>query len=68
MKNPTIAIVTALLLSFATIPIAAGKPAAEEKKAPAGAAHMQRGIELARQKQFDAAIAEFTAAIEASPK
>src|SRR5437879_7178175 len=29
---------------------------------------MQRGIELAQQKNFDAAVAEFTKAIEANPK
>src|SRR4051794_32296522 len=30
--------------------------------------HMEKGIELAGQKQYDAAIVEFTKAIEAEPK
>ena len=33
-----------------------------------GGDHMSKGIELAQQKQYDAAIVEFTKAIEASPK
>src|SRR5437868_4245671 len=39
-------------------------------KPPAGGAgaHMQRGIEAAQQKQYDAAVGEFTKAIEANPK
>jgi tetratricopeptide (TPR) repeat protein len=38
-------------------------------KPPArGGGHMQRGIELAQQKHYDAAAAEFTKQIEANPK
>src|SRR5438132_524412 len=33
-----------------------------------GGDHTARGVELAQQKQYDAAIAEFTKAIEAAPK
>src|SRR3954470_7120444 len=33
-----------------------------------GGGHMEKGIELAQQKQYDAAIVEFTKAIEAEPK
>src|SRR5215472_3292912 len=33
-----------------------------------GGNHIQRGIELAQQKHFDQAVAEFTKAIEANPK
>ena len=44
-------------------------PATDAKRAPASDAggHNKRGIELAGQKQFDAAVAEFTKAIQASP-
>ena len=40
------------------------------KRAPATGAgeHTKRGIELAEQKHYDAAVAEFTKAIEANPK
>ena len=46
------------------------RESASAKRAPATDAggHNKRGIELAEQKQFDAAIAEFTKAIQASPK
>jgi tetratricopeptide (TPR) repeat protein len=62
LNKRTILIATALLFCFAGRHMCLGKP-------PAGAAsHMQRGIELAQQKNFDAAVAEFTKAIEANPK
>ena len=38
------------------------------KKAPAGADHAAKGAELVQQKQYDAAVAEFTEAIKADPK
>src|SRR5262249_56140322 len=43
---------------------------APAKKPAAGGRgnHIQRGIELAQQKHFDQAVAEFTKAIEANPK
>jgi len=37
-------------------------------KSKGGGDHTARGVELAQQKQYDAAIAEFTKAIEAAPK
>ncbi len=62
LNKQTITVVTASLLWFT----AAGTWAA--KQAGGGGGHMQRGIDLAQQKQYDAAIAEFTKAIEANPK
>jgi tetratricopeptide (TPR) repeat protein len=38
------------------------------KKGNAGAEHATKGVELVQQKQYDAAVAEFTAAIQADPK
>jgi Tetratricopeptide repeat. len=65
LNKQTIIIATASLLCFAASPVCLGKP----QKSPAGgASHMQRGIELAQQKNFDGAAAEFTKAIEANPK
>src|SRR6188508_1139801 len=64
LNKQTFTVATALFLSLAAVPIdAAKKPAAS-----GGGNHMQRGIELAQQKHFDAAVAEFTKAIEANPK
>src|SRR6184192_917537 len=60
-------IITIITVSFLWI---AGAQIAFAKK-PAGGGggnHMQLGIELAQQKHFDAAVAEFTKAIEANPK
>src|SRR5438874_8816039 len=60
-------IITIITVSFLWI---AGAQIAFAKK-PAGGGggnHMQRGIELAQQKHFDAAAEEFTKAIEANPK
>src|SRR5438874_10638640 len=62
LNKRTIIIATASLLCFAGSHVCLAKPAA------GAASHMQRGIELAQQKNFDAAIAEFTKAIEANPK
>src|SRR5437660_7889107 len=62
LNKRTIIIATASLLCFAGSHVCLAKPAA------GAASHMQRGIELAQQKNFDAAVAEFTKAIEANPK
>ena len=65
LNKKTITIATASLFCFAVIHVCLAKP----QKSPGGAAsHMQRGIELAQQKNYDAAVAEFTKAIEANPK
>src|SRR5260370_15009920 len=63
LNKQTLTIATALILSVAAVHIALAK-----KPAAGGGNHMQRGIELAQQKHFDAAAAEFTKAIEANPK
>src|ERR671931_1884961 len=66
LNKQTITIATALLLCFAGSHVCLAKPPA---KSAAGAAnHMQRGIELAQQKNYQGAIDEFTKAIEANPK
>src|SRR5438046_2275815 len=65
LNKRTIIIATASLLCFGGSHLCVAKPA---KPAAGGASHMQRGIELAQQKNFDAAVAEFTKAIEANPK
>src|SRR6266567_2578678 len=65
LNKQTITIATTSLLCFAASHVGLGKPA---KPAGGAASHMQRGIELAQQKNFDAAVAEFTKAIEANPK
>ena len=65
LNKQTIIIATASLLCFAASPVCLGKP---QKSPPGGASHMQRGIELAQQKNYDAAVAEFTKAIEANAK
>jgi tetratricopeptide (TPR) repeat protein len=62
LNKPTIIIAIASLLGFTAAGTGFCKPPA------ASAGHMQRGIELAQQKQYDAAIAEFTKAIQANPK
>src|SRR5438132_10887228 len=62
-NKQTLTIATALILSVAAVHIALAK-----KPAAGGGNHMQRGIELAQQKHFDAAVAEFTKAIEGNPK
>src|ERR1700738_1296223 len=49
---------------FALMIRAAGPLQAKRK----GGDHLEKGVELAQQKQYDAAIAEFTKAIEADPK
>ncbi len=62
LNKQVITTATASLLCFAAIQVGSGK-------APAGGAgHMQRGIDLAQQQHYDAAVAEFTKAIEANPK
>src|SRR5215471_10904784 len=66
LNKQTITIATASLLCLATIHVCLGKPPAQ--KSADGSAHMQRGIELAQQKNYEGAIAEFTKAIEANPK
>src|SRR5213593_3385491 len=63
LNKQTLTIATALFLWVAAVHIALAK-----KPAPGGANHIQRGIELAQQKHFDAAVAEFTKAIEANPQ
>src|SRR3982074_2042224 len=40
----------------------------QAKRKGGGGDHMAKGAELAQQKQYDAAVAEFTQAIEADPK
>src|SRR5437773_5199544 len=63
LDKQIITIATASFLSLTAAHIAFAK-----KPAGGGGNHMQRGIELAQQKHFDAAVAEFTKAIEANPK
>src|SRR6059036_2906495 len=65
LNKQTITIATTSLLCFAASHVGLGKPA---KPTGGGASHMQRGIELAQQKNFDGAVIEFTKAIEANPK
>ena len=55
-----IAAIVALLVSGLLAPLHA--------KSKGGGDHLAKGVELAQQKQYDAAIAEFTKAIEANPK
>ena len=43
-------------------------PAAKQAKSGGGGNHVQRGIQLAQQKQFDAAAEEFGKAIKENPK
>ena len=62
-NKQTLTIATALFLSLAAVQIAAAKKPAEG----GGGNHMQRGIELAQQKHFDAAVEEFGKAIQANP-
>src|SRR5213078_4629642 len=59
-------IITIITVSFLWI---AGAQIAFAKKPAAGGGgnHMQRGIELAQQKHFDAAVEEFGKAIQANP-
>src|SRR5919197_6499118 len=66
LNKQTITVATALLLSFAGSHVCLAKPPA--KSGGGAASHMQRGIELAQQKNFPAAIDEFSKAIEANPK
>jgi tetratricopeptide (TPR) repeat protein len=66
LNKQTITIATASLLCFAGSHICLAKPPA--KSGGGAASHMQRGIELAQQKNYQGAIDEFTKAIEASPK
>jgi Flp pilus assembly protein TadD len=65
LNKQTIIIATASLLCLAASHVGLGKPA---KPAAGEASHMQRGIELAQQKNFEGAVAEFTKAIAANPK
>src|ERR1700757_179368 len=61
-KQPiTVAIVS--VLCCAAVQVDGAKPAKG-----GGGNHMQRGIELAEQKHFDAAVEEFGKAIKANPK
>ena len=62
LNKQTINLAIVSLLWFAAVDIGFAKPPA------GGGGHMQRGIDLAQQKQYDAAIAEFTKAIQANPK
>src|SRR5213594_4703271 len=63
LNKQTLTIALASVLCCASLQIAFTK-----KPAGGGENHMQRGIELAQQKHFDEAAAEFTKAIEANPK
>src|SRR5206468_5281081 len=63
LNKQTLTIATGLFLWLTAVHIGLAK-----KPAAGGGNHMQRGIELAQQKHFDAAVAEFTKAIEANPK
>src|SRR6266487_5287246 len=63
LNKQTLTTATALFLSLSAVHIGLAK-----KPAAGGGNHMQRGIELAQQKHFDAAVAEFTKAIEANRK
>src|SRR5947208_5378160 len=63
VNKQTLTIATALFLWVAAVHVGLAK-----KPAAGGGNHMQLGIELAQQKHFDAAVAEFTKAIEANPK
>src|SRR5438477_4594112 len=64
LNKQTLTIATGLFLWLTAVHIGlAKKPAAG-----GGGNHMQRGIELAQQKHFDEAAAEFTKAIEANSK
>ena len=63
LNKQAITIAIASLLCSASVQIALAK-----KPTGGGANHMQRGIELAQQKHFDEAAAEFTKAIEANSK
>src|SRR5689334_23077872 len=65
LNKQSIIIAAASLLRFAGSHVCLGKPA---KQTGGAASHMQRGIELAQQKNFQGAIDEFTKAIEANPK
>src|SRR6266568_812217 len=57
------------IITVSSLGIAAAQIAFAKKPAGGGGGnHMQRGIELAQQKHFDAAVAEFTKAIEGNPK
>src|ERR1043166_3536377 len=62
LNKQTIAIAISSFLYCAAAQIGFGKPPAD------GGSHIARGIELAEQKHFDAAVAEFSKAIEESPK
>ena len=56
------AITTAILIGMAGV--TTGLAA---KSGGGSAAHVNKGVELAQQKQYDAAVAEFNAAIQADP-
>src|SRR5246127_1349068 len=62
-KHPIIAGIVSLLCC-ALVQVGWGKP----PKKGGGGNHIQRGIELAQQKHFDAAAEEFGKAIEENPK
>ena len=47
---------------------AEGKPADPKAAGADVGSHVNKGVELAQQKQYDAAIGEFTLAIKANPK
>jgi len=64
LNKQTLTIATALFLWLTAVHIGLAKKPATG----GGGNHMQRGIELAQQKHFDAAAEEFTKAIEANPK
>src|SRR4029453_3579135 len=66
LNKQIITIATAALLCLAGSHVSLAKPPA--KSAGGAANHMQRGIDLAQQKNYQGAIDEFTKAIEASPK
>ncbi len=64
LNKQTVALAIVSLFWFAPV----GTALAKRAGGGGGGGHMERGIQLAQQKQYDAAIAEFTKAIEANPK
>ena len=64
MKNSILAVcATALLIALPAAPAEAQKKSKGE-----GSAHTQKGVQLAQARQYEQAVAEFTAAIAESPR
>src|SRR5205809_987833 len=64
LNKQTVTLAVISLLWFAPVEVALSKRAA----GGGGGGSMERGIQLAQQKQYDAAIVEFTKAIQANPR